>query len=592
MENIIWFIKTDKIVFHLRFLLVVLLPIFIINYSNHFIALIRNLILKVMGLEKRPMLRIENRLEAMVAIPTLLKTEDELEGLKKAILSLSQNEYPGKLYIFPAIDGRAHYPALYKNLEDWCTTVSLPESIKIFVTGNDDREGKAVAIDSTIEKMKELHHSREVARLPKIFFCLDADSLIAPDAIRRMVYKLTSKSRFTGKRPMIVAGNVKIMREQYWEGWKKLFTERGFLALSIATEYMTKISVTKHNFSLKPVTVASGAFYCTWFKILEESARYAGFIHSLEIKDCLRWWLGAPPPKFSQSNPEPLPHALAGEGDDTWITFLAYFARWHRGRITFDFERTPLHALRTLVMKYLFRPLVYDPKAIVYTKTPTTALVLFKQRMRWNNSCYTLKRWLNVNMYLGNFEIFLCLVYNISRFFLVMPMPFLLPYLYHHSLALSVVLFLYLVGVLNSTATVLLAMFFERDFKAQWHKLLLIPLQNFYGYFFNIVPGFISNFQDLFLFGTNRRFAPEKTLIRGKTSRIALGFRFRRFVILSVRTLLGEPIPFGWFWLGWHATPWTSNGYEGWDQQKRPTFWGEFFKNSTLKVNEANEKMR
>ena len=66
------------------------------------------------------------------------------------------------------------------------------------------------------------------------------------------------------------------------------------------------------------------------------------------------------------------------------------------------------------------------------------------------------------------------------------------------------------------------------------------------------------------------KFAPEATLIKGATSRIALGFRIRRFYGLCVRSVIVGDVPLGAFWFGWHKTKWTPNGYEGWTTGKVP----------------------
>jgi len=66
-------------------------------------------------------------------------------------------------------------------------------------------------------------------------------------------------------------------------------------------------------------------------------------------------------------------------------------------------------------------------------------------------------------------------------------------------------------------------------------------------------------------------FAPETTLIRGGSHRLALAFRLRRALSLVVRSAVMGDVPLGWFWLGWGATPWTPSGYEGWTSGKRPS---------------------
>jgi hypothetical protein len=51
--------------------------------------------------------------------------------------------------------------------------------------------------------------------------------------------------------------------------------------------------------------------------------------------------------------------------------------------------------------------------------------------------------------------------------------------------------------------------------------------------------------------------------------RVALLFRVRRLLALSVRSVLYGDVPLGSFWFGWHETAWTPNGFEGWTTGKR-----------------------
>jgi hypothetical protein len=75
---------------------------------------------------------------------------------------------------------------------------------------------------------------------------------------------------------------------------------------------------------------------------------------------------------------------------------------------------------------------------------------------------------------------------------------------------------------------------------------------------------------DVFLFGNVTGFAPESTLIKGGSERIALLFRMRRAVLLAARSVLVGDVPLGRFWLGWRETQWTPNGFEGFTTKKKP----------------------
>ena len=64
--------------------------------------------------------------------------------------------------------------------------------------------------------------------------------------------------------------------------------------------------------------------------------------------------------------------------------------------------------------------------------------------------------------------------------------------------------------------------------------------------------------------------SPEWTLVAGRTSRVALMYRTRRFFALTLRAALHGDVPLGSFWFGWLATKWTPNGFEGWTTGKKP----------------------
>jgi hypothetical protein len=83
------------------------------------------------------------------------------------------------------------------------------------------------------------------------------------------------------------------------------------------------------------------------------------------------------------------------------------------------------------------------------------------------------------------------------------------------------------------------------------------------------VPAAVGYVHDVFLFGNVTGFAPETTLIRGGSTRIALLYRLRRAFLLMLRSVLVGDVPFGKFWFGWRETPWTSSGFEGFTSKNR-----------------------
>jgi hypothetical protein len=100
--------------------------------------------------------------------------------------------------------------------------------------------------------------------------------------------------------------------------------------------------------------------------------------------------------------------------------------------------------------------------------------------------------------------------------------------------------------------------------------VLALPLSPLYAICFTYAPTVVGAVNDVLLFGNVTGFAPETTLIRGGSSRIALLYRARRALLLSVRAARRGDVPWGTFWFGWGATSYTPSGYEGWTSGKRP----------------------
>jgi hypothetical protein len=95
-------------------------------------------------------------------------------------------------------------------------------------------------------------------------------------------------------------------------------------------------------------------------------------------------------------------------------------------------------------------------------------------------------------------------------------------------------------------------------------------LSPLYALFFSYLPAVVGGVNDVFLFGNVTGFAPETTLIRGGSSRIALLFRLRRALSLAFRAAVRGDVVFGAFWFGWRETRWTPSGYRGWTTKKKP----------------------
>ncbi len=321
-----------------------------------------------------------------------------------------------------------------------------------------------------------------------------------------------------------------------------------------------------------PVTSVSGALYCTWSQLMLQAPYFARYMDQLRWRDWLLWWLGREPPRFQPRAIEPLPEAMTGPGDDTWIAWLAMGARWHGAQITLALPRTPLHAFYGLLRAYVFRPIAYDARAAVYTATPTRVAALFRQRVRWNSSRLWLIHRFGWSMWFnwcaGLFiyaDVFLLLAFH----------GIILVGLVIAPLANSPTQWLALLIILNITyftvraSGTLLAIYQDGALFHQWHKLLALPLSGVYHAIFNIIPTIVGLIQDILLFGVNTGFSPETTLIRAGTGRVAFAYRIRRAYQLAWRAVTYGDVPLGSFWLGWHETQWTSNGYKGWSISKK-----------------------
>jgi hypothetical protein len=114
----------------------------------------------------------------------------------------------------------------------------------------------------------------------------------------------------------------------------------------------------------------------------------------------------------------------------------------------------------------------------------------------------------------------------------------------------------------------LFALFVDGSFRRRWPVLLALPTAGLYHFVINIASTIDGFFRQVLGHGLNSGFSPERTLIRGNSSRLALGYRLRRALHLAVRSVLYGDVPFGWWWFGWRETPWTPNGYEGWDSKE------------------------
>jgi len=503
---------------------------------------------------------------ALAVLPTLLRAPRHLAGLQKAIRSMVENGYRGELVVCASIDDANEAPDLVRELDRWIANLTTPANVTVLVARCPVRRGKAMAIHAAVQKVMRLA-GRGRLPTPAVFFNMDADSDLGDDALNRLATRLTTPGRVFGQRPMIVGANVCVPRRHYWTGWRGFFTVRGQLALQVAREYMTSISLPRNNFGLIPGNGVSGALYCTWTQLMLDGPRYAALATQLGVGDWVRWWLGRGAPSPYAADLEPRPEAMTGPGDDTWVALLAMAARWRDGRIDLSLPPTPFHALVDSVRTFFVRPIAFDPHAVVNTATPTTFRGLFKQRRRWNSSrIWGLQRlfWSMCFRWSVGAVSFLKVGLVVATHGLVLAGLLLLPLAQRPSGWLALLALLLVLQVTIRTGATTLAMLQVGGLRSQWHKLLAVPLSGPYHLVFNAVTGLVGVAQDLLLFGVNTHFAPEETLKRTGTGRVALLYRCRRAFLLAVHSVRYGGIPLGSFWFGFHETPWTPSGYAGW----------------------------
>lgn len=548
-----------------------LVPILVgvcVYQSQYPYVLLRGLWVRAFGDGFRPYTKDDAPALAMT-IPTLLRNEGDLEGLKVGIASALASGYPGALTILAIVDGLDAAPELVRALEAWVAAQQVPAGFHVEVIGTETRVGKAFAGDVGVRHIAALAAKGAIAK-PRIYFNMDADCELGPHALERMVRALVRKSRLSGQPGMVVTSHVVIRESEYWKGWRHFFTLRGQIAINVAREYLVAIGVGRHNaFRILPQNGASGALYCTWFEVMEAAPHYARFMRDLRWRDWAAWWLGAAPPRFDPGAIEPLPEAMTGMGEDTWISWLALTGRMIDGRVSLALPRTPAHAIAYALVGFFARPFRYDPYAKIYTTTPTTLRALFLQRMRWNvTRIWTVHTWGVVLLYQlviglpALFDVFVSTAFQA----LIVGGLLLAPLAPGHAPAMATAMFLMVeIGYFGERvlATVI-GLVQDPEERGQWRKLLALPFAGSFHFAFNVGSTIVGFARQVFGNGYNDKFAPETTLVKGGTTRIALGYRIRRFYALCWRSVVHGDVPLGWFWLGWHETKWTPNGYEGW----------------------------
>lgn len=580
MESLFWAFQTRDS-FSIAFPLFLTLGIGFVLVQSDFIGLLIGLYYRIAFLGRPDSFQPAKpgaRPTGIVIIPSLLRDANDFSAITVTIESCAHNGYPSALVIVASVDGRTEQPALYEALRAWIEAQKFPAQVQVYLGGTETRLGKMMAVEAGVELMRSLVADGTYPAFPRVYFSIDGDGTLSPNTLERLAARLTTPHPLTSNPRRVVSGKICIRPDLFWVGWRRFlphfFSIEGQLYMQVAREFVLS-NVARYNWKLTPQIGLPGALYCTWSEILVDAPRYMGFMKTLRPMEWLRWWAGMAPPRFSERVVTPSPEALTGASDDTCIAFLACIASWQNGRLSLDAPRTPLHAFGRMLSAYVIeRSHDYEPEARVYTYTPSTLRGLWKQRVRWNASRFECagRFW---RAFAFHWEVGFPTISHlwlvIRTVFGLLLYYFLLPY---YLLGKTNVLMVYLIGygsqVLAYSVYTLFAMLLEREWRKFWPVLLCLPIAPLYLICINFFGCAYGVIKDVFLFGNETNFAPEWTLMKGRTERIAISFRIRRFFALALRALVRGDVPFGSFWFGWHETKWTPSGYEGWTTGKKP----------------------
>jgi hypothetical protein len=518
------------------------------------------------------------RPSGLVIIPSLLRNRGDFNAITTTVASCAANGYPGELVVIVSVDGRTEKPELYRELATWLSACARPRSVSIHIGGTETRLGKMMAVEAGVSLVKSLVAQGKLAAIPTLYFSIDGDGTLGPDCLERLAARITTPNRWTGNLRRIVSGKICIHPTLFWPGWRRFFPHyfsvAGQIHMQVAREFLLS-NIARYNWKLTPQIGVPGALYCTWSDLLLEAPRFMGFMKTLRVRQWLRWWAGFAPPRFSTTEVTPCPEALTGASDDTCIAFIASMASWHDGKLSLDAPRTPLHALARIIQSYIYeRSHDYEPEARVYTYTPSTLKGLWIQRVRWNSSRFECAgRFWRAFMFhweigfptLSHLWLVLRHVFELSLYYIILP---------YYLMGTSNGLLVYVLGYMGQTFAYALYTFFALLLEREWRRflptVLCLPMATLYLIAINFMACVYGVIKDVFLFGNETNFAPEWTLRKGQTERIAISFRIRRFLALSLRAVVKGDVPFGSFWLGWGETRWTPSGYDGWTTNQKP----------------------
>jgi cellulose synthase/poly-beta-1,6-N-acetylglucosamine synthase-like glycosyltransferase len=514
----------------------------------------------------------------LIIIPSLLRNEEDYTSIISSIESCATNQYPGKLLLVTSIDGRHENPKLFQQLVDWVATKNYP-NVECHVTSREVRGSKMMAIEAGAEYVKHLVSQGKYPCMPDIYFSVDADTTLGEHALEHLVAKLLTRHPLTRNYRKVVAGKPCTHPHEMWQKWRKFFTVNGQIYINVARQFLM-YNIRRYNWDIVPLVALPGALYVTWTHVLFQAPRYMGYLQTITLLDWIKWWFGIAPPKFSDSDPVPLPQALTGSTDDTSIAVVVASSQWIDGKLSFDFPVTPMHALKRMLHELCFeRSLEYAPEARAFTYTPPTFKGLWTQRVRWNSSRVECASRFTKS-FLFNWQAGFPFLFQLSRIlmsvvigsFYFVILPFVM-------MSDRNILYWYLVGyvfeLLANASRVVVALFLEEERVKSgfWRTIYCLPVANLFDFIFGFVVSTYGIAKDVLWQGMNTFFVPAHTLVAGKSYRIALFYRCKRFVSMCLRSVRYGDVPVGWWWLGWHAKePYVENGYAHWSKGKKSQY--------------------
>lgn len=523
----------------------------------------------------------DNFPSGMVIIPSLLRDEFDFKEIQAAVDSAAFNNYPGQLYIITSVDGKSENISIYNQLVDWMKSKECAPNVHLYVSHNEVRRGKLMAVHAGIEYMQALVSNGTLAALPKIYFSMDADESLVDGSLQKLVEKLMTRHWITGNYRRMVQAHVITSKGDMWKGWKSFFTVAGQNYLWVARGFLYFTSM-EENINILPIPILLGQLHCTWSEVMVEAPRFMGWLQTVKLSQWVGWWFGKGAPKFSEYTGKSLPEGLCGNTDDSSIAMFIGMSHWEKGKLSWDAPSTPLHAFgRLLIDTFIDRVQSFEQAAKVYSFTPPKLKGLWNQRKRWmacrvevNGRFFRgfLFHWGIAFAFYANY---LQAVYGSAQNLIYYG---ILPYMmWENTSLLNGIIFVYAISFVIQSIYIGMIWLFEpkrREFTELFIASMLSPFMQLFALMFYSAPMIVGAFEDIFLFGCNVKFYPTRTLIASKAQRIALAYRARRFLSLCWRSIQHGDVPLSWKWISWYEWPefGLTNGFTGWTKDNKSDY--------------------